>query len=85
MISSLLFFTARFVSGTHDVGLVEGMIVCDLSCEDRYLTRPVYELANPGHVYRLSLERNLLAQADVAGAFFRISIYLPVMHSSYHS
>ncbi|MEN8108233.1 MAG: methyltransferase domain-containing protein [Pseudomonadota bacterium] len=48
----------------QDVGIAAGMSVVDLCCGDGYFTQPMCELTNPGDVYGLDLDADLLGQAE---------------------
>ena len=49
-----------------DVGIIKNMDVVDLCCGDGYFTKPICEAANPGKVYAIDMDTDLLARAEKA-------------------
>lgn len=49
-----------------DVGIIKDMEVVDLCCGDGYFTKPICDAVNPGQVYAIDMDTNLLARAEKA-------------------
>ena len=48
----------------QDIGICSGMVVVDLCCGDGYFSKPLCELTNPGRVYGLELDAELIDRAQ---------------------